>query len=244
MAGSSTNTLLRTLTVAQNICRNAPLTGVGGNPLEPAASIGDWTRNFVLSPPFAWRWNRGVTSFTTLANGTQDYVVNLPSFGWLEKATTNDGTGGQQSIQELKISLLLSEDNAVGLPLYISPRLDDDSGNITFRLSPPPSAVYTVTLAYQKASPNFVNLSDPWNPIPDYLSHIYNLGFLARAYEYFDDPRYAFNFQMFLRQLIAASEGLDDSQKNIYLAQFLDGVREQQNVGMKSQSGNQSRSGQ
>lgn len=242
MASIANNTLLRTMKVSEHFCRNAPLSGVGGDPTEPAMSMGDWVRNFILSPPFAWRWNRGSTTITTVA-GTQDYNKTLTDFGWMEKASCDDGANTGTSIVELEIKLNLSEDNAKSQPRFIAARLDDDNNVISFRLLPNPDAVYTINVAYQKACPTFANLSDTWGPIPDYLSHIYSMGFLGRAYEYFDDPRYSFTFQMFLRQLLAANEGLTESQKNIFMSEFLDGLRQQQGQGINTQFTKQGRSG-
>lgn len=236
------NTLLRTLTVSQHFCRNAPLTGVGGDPTEPAMSIGDWVRNFMLQPPFAWRWNRATTTISA-TTGQQDYSVALANFGWLESATVNDLQAKPNSITSMEVQLNLDEDLSGSGPRYIAARLDDDAGNITFRVHPVPEANCSVIATYQKASPTFATLSDTWAPLPDYMSNIYSMGFLAKAYEYFDDPRYAFTFQMFLRQLLAASEGLDESQKNIFISQFIDTARDQRVSGMRSQMGHQGRGG-
>lgn len=228
--------------MTQNFLKNAPLTGIGGNPLEPAASIGDYVRQFVLSPPFAWRWNRGVTTFNTV-QGQQDYVKAISNFGWLEKASTNDNSGSAGSVVELQNLLNESEDASQSQPRYIGARLDDDQGNITFRLLPVPDKVYTVSISYQLAAPSFQNLSDTWAPIPDYLSYLYTDGFMARAYDYFDDPRFGYTYQKFLKELMATSEGLDSTQKNIYLEQFLSNNREQAGVGLRTQIGTQSRGG-
>lgn len=237
-----TNTLLRSIGVAQNYLKGSPLTGIQGNPLEPGASIGDYTRQFMLAPPFGWRWNRSTVTFNTTA-GTQDYAKSIPTFGWLEIATTNDNKGSAGSVVGLQVRLNESEDSSQATPRYISARIDDDTGNITFRLMPVPDAVYTVTVTYQNSAPTFTNLSDTWSPIPDFMSNIYNYLFRAFAYEYFDDPRFAFTFQMGLKQLMAASEGLTDTQKNIYLQDFLSNAREQSAVGMRTQISTQARGG-
>lgn len=229
------------MAVTQNFMKGAPLSGVNGNPLEPALSLADFTRQFVLAPPFAWRWNRTTTTITTVS-GTQDYQVTLTDFGWLEKASVNDNAGNPTSVIEIENKLSLSEDGSTSIPRYISARLDDDAGKITFRLLPKPDAVYTVSVTYQKASPIFANLTDTWSPIPDYLRSVYEYGFRAFAYEYFDDPRFAFTFQMFLRQLLAASEGLDETSKNAFLAQFVDLSKQQQGL-MTGQIGRQGRGG-
>jgi hypothetical protein len=238
---ATNNSLLRSLSVAQNFMKGAPLTGVQGNPLEPAASVADYVRQFMLSPPFAWRWNRASVNFNTVA-GTQDYQKSLPTFGWLESATTNDNQGKTSSIVSIENRLSNPEDNAQAPPRYVAARLDDDAGNITFRLLPNPDAVYTVTITYQLAAPTFQNLNDTWAPIPDYMSNIYNLGFRAFAYEYFDDPRYFPAFQFFLRQLVASSEGLDQTSKNLFLAEFLH-LQKQGGEIQSGQLGRQGRSG-
>lgn len=237
-----TKTLLVSINSASTFLKNLILKGVGGNPLEPALSIGDWTRNFILSAPFAWRWNRTTTTFNTVA-GQQDYVKNLTNFGWLESATVNDNLGNTQSIKGLQVRLNESEDGSESTPMYISAQYDDNAGNITFRLIPVPDKAYTVVVTYQKASPNFTSLSDTWSPIPDYMSGVYNLFLRAFAYEYFDDPRFAVTFQQAIKQLLSYSEGLTETQRSIFLQDFLILARQQQEVGIKTQLALQNRSG-
>jgi hypothetical protein len=222
---NSTNTLQRTVNVTQNFVRNAPLTFSGTN--DPAFTIGDWVRQFILGPPFAWRWNRSVTTFTTVA-GTQDYEEPLPTFGWLEKATVTDATGTSPIVHELDVVLNLSEETVNNLPTRIAARLDDGNGNITFRLMPPPDKLYTVTITYQNSSSLFTSMNETWAPIPDYLSYLYNAGFSAKAYEYLNDGRFAPMLTTFLRQVIAANGGLTDTQVNIFLADQVNTLATQQ----------------
>jgi hypothetical protein len=212
---ASTNTLQRTVNVTQNFIRSAPLTGIGGIPNEPALSIGDWIRNFILSPPFAWRWNRGTTSFNT-APGTVDYQVNIPNFGWLEKAALVDTTVNNITSRELTVAMNLGLELAPNETGNIAARLDDDQGNVTFRITPPSNTATVINIDYQLASPNFVALTDTWNPIPDYLSFLYNQAFLAKAYEYWNDERFPNTMQVFIGSLISANGGLSESQKNIF----------------------------
>lgn len=233
-----TNSLLRVLTVSQNYMRGAPLTGIQGNPLEPSASIADWTRQFMLQAPFAWRWNRKVTTFNTVI-AQQDYPLNLPDFGWLESATISDGT----TIWVLEVTLNNPEDKSASRPSYLSARLDDDNGIITFRVHPAPEAVYTVTLTYQKAAPTFTTLNDTWAPIPDYMYNVYSQGFLSKVYEYFDDPRAIPAFQLFLRSLLSASEGLDESQKRVFASDLIITSSQEQAASQKGQMGRQARGG-
>src|SRR5208337_811166 len=111
----STNTLQRTTNFGQQCIRNAPLVGIGGFANEPAFSFGDWVRQFILGPPFSWRWNRAVTTFSTTA-GTQSYPKSLPTFGWIEKATVSDGT----KVYELQVALNLGTDLTQNRPISIS----------------------------------------------------------------------------------------------------------------------------
>jgi len=234
---ASTITLQRTVNLASIFTRLAPNTGVGGFTNEPALSNGDWVRQFILAPPFAWRWNRATTTFNTIV-GTQDYQISLANFGWLEKATLKDPNG---NYHELQVMLNLGEESTQNLPVSIAPRLDDDAGNITFRLMPVPDVVYTVALSYQKAAVSFSALTDLWSPIPDYLSYLINQGFLAKTYEYLDDQRFVPTMQMFMRQVIAANEGLKDSQIDLFLSERINSMREMQSQLGNSQSARQAR---
>lgn len=235
---NSTNTLQRTITVAQNFVRNAPLTFSGTG--DPALIIGDWVRQFMLGPPFAWRWNRNKAT-QTLTAGTQDYVLAVPTFGWLEKAVVTDTTVSPNLSYELEIDLALAPESTTNLPTKISPLYDDGNGNITFRLFPVPDKNYTLNLIFQNSPPIFRNLNDTWAPVPDYLSYLYLQGYLAKSYEYLADPRFAIAVQLFLRQVISANAGLDQTQVNIFLAERLNSTREQQDTLTKSQQGHAGR---
>ena len=228
-----TNTLARSVTVAQLFVRSMPLAGAGGVATEPAFSIGDWVRQFILAPPFAWRWNRATTTIPITSAGGQDYTKVLNDFGWLEKASWNDGA----NTQELQIALDLSEDTQKNPPVQIAARLDNNTGTITFRVLPPPDKNYTVTITYQKAAPIFATLNDTWSPIPDYLSYLCNQGFAAKAYEYFSDERFLSAMQIFVKQVIAANAGLDESQKNIFLGERITTGRQSLAEQTKTQMG-------
>lgn len=209
---ASTIQLSRTIQTTQTTLGGYPLMGVLGYTNEPGFSLGDWVRNLILSPPFAWRWNRAVATFATAA-GTQDYSQALATFGWVEKIIISDGV----KPYEMEIAIDLPSTLTQQRPHRAGAQLDDDAGNITFRFFPVPDKIYTATVIYQLASPNFANLTDTWAPIPDYLSYIYNEGFLAKAFEYVGDPRYGGTMQLFLRLLNSANEGLSDTQKNLFI---------------------------
>jgi hypothetical protein len=210
------HTLAEVFQYASQYIRLAPLTFVagpaGGRTADPALSIGDWVRQTILAPPFAWRWNRSTTSINTVV-GTQDYVSVLSSFGWLEKAAViNSGVS-----KELEIALVLGDETQTDLPTKISAQIDDGASNITFRLLPVPDKIYSLKLTWQQAAPSFAAISGTWAPLPDYMFHIYSTGVLAKAYEYLGDARWPFTLNTFLRQLVSFHGGLTESQINLFM---------------------------
>lgn len=234
----STIQLARTITVTQQYIRNAPLTFGGGNN-EPAFTNADWVRQFLLTAPFAWPWNRKNASFNCTV-GIQDYVVSLSDYGWLEKAVNLDPTSGNQTT-EMAIETVLGKETVANQPTRIAPLLTDTEGNVTFRIMPPPDKPYTVELVYQMAAPSFANTTDTWAPIPDKLSFLFNQGFLAKAYEYLDDPRFGPTMTLFLRQVLAANEALTDADKNIFLIDRTENDRQVQNATGNAQLARQAR---
>jgi hypothetical protein len=232
----STFTLQNTVNYAQTTIRNAPLTGVGGYTNEPAFSIGNWVRQFILAAPFAWRWNRAQQSFS-VTQGTQDYTQTLSNLGFLEKASLSNGTNQW----ELAFSQNLAQDIATAQPRNICPLIDTGT-QVTFRLFPVPDVAYTVNINYQVAAPNFVNLTDTWAPIPDYFYYLIETGFLAKTYEYIRDDRFPQTMSLFVKQVVAASTGITDLQDNIFATEFIDTQREFQAQLGNSQAGRQGRS--
>ncbi len=240
MSSLSTYTLDRTVRYVRRFIFNSPLIFSGTT--DPALGMADWVRNTILQPPFAWRWNRA-TAKVLLSTGVQDYEVNLPNFGWLESATVTDTVSVPNAAYKLSISLNDETEIVDNQPNRIAARFDDGNGNITFRVTPPPTANFTVAdLTYQNASPKFVKMSDTWAPIPDYFSSIYQMGMLAKAYEFVGDERYAPTLQMFVRQLIGANGGLTQSQVNIFMADLMLTPLTSSNMSQNAGIANQSRS--
>src|SRR6185312_11157257 len=104
---ASTIKLSRTIAASSRFINQAPLVFTGTN--DPAFTIADWVRGFILSPPFAWRWNRATVSPITVSSGAQDYTVNLPNFGWLEQAVIVDTSLTPNQAHQLEVALNLGE---------------------------------------------------------------------------------------------------------------------------------------
>jgi hypothetical protein len=336
---ASTIPLSKTVDYTKRFIYNAPLFFLNSGTL--AFSIADDVRQFILSPPFSWRWNRGVVSPITCQPGQTDYQVNLPDFGWIEKAwilfpsapgnpvqiynslniisisasagkvtaivagnplnfgfslgqtisvqnvtdstfngfqnlvvsglgpnsityskagTGSSSTGGlifnlsPQSMptitqngqplptKELEVKESLAQESVLGQPAFITAITDDNNGNITFRLQGAPDQAYTLNIIYQKTPGAFSAASDTWAPIPDYLSYLYNEGFLAKALEYKGDERFGYAHQQFLKQVVAANDGLTEEQKSIFLGDRLNVSRESGSL-QSSQQARASRGG-
>jgi len=241
---ASSKTLKQTVEITSRFIYNAPLLYVNSG--ELAYSIGDWVRQLMLSPPFVWRWNRGFVDPITCIVGQTDYTVAVPDFGFLEKATIVQapvsGNNPQRS-WELTVESALVGESVLGQPAYISVIADDNNGNITFRLMGVPDSQYVLNIIYQKAAPSFGSTTDTWAPIPDYYAYLFNLGFLAKTYEYKGDERFAFAHQEFLKMLVSASDGLTETQKNIFLDQRLTYNRELQSSSQSGTLARQARGG-
>lgn len=233
---SSSITLAREVETVRRFIRRAPLTFTGTN--EPAFTIGDWVRGFILAPPFAWRWNRATVPAFQISSG-QDYQKHIPNFGWLEQATIIDSSN---SAHQLEVVLNLGEEQTTNQPTKIAARLDDGNGNITFRVTPPPDQSYTLNITYQIACPVFKNINDTFAPIPDYFHNLVFQGVLAKALDYIGDERFPAAIQLFVRQVMAANGGLDQTQLNIFLSDHINSAVEQQSALQKADASNRSRS--
>jgi hypothetical protein len=230
---TSTIQLSRTIARSSQFARLEPLTFASNTNNDPAFSNADWVKQTILAPPFGWRWNRAIKgtpsapAFVTVA-GTSDYSVALSDFGWLEKAVLYDPNSGYNPT-ELQVELLKGEDTLPNIPQRIAAQMDDGNGNITFRIFPTPDQVYNVVLVYQKAATLFTSTTQTWAPIPDYMSYVFNTGMDYRTFEYLGDSRSQTSGQLFFQSLAQMSEGLSESQRNLWLQDKLNSIR-QQNV--------------
>jgi hypothetical protein len=188
------------------------------NGLEPALSSAQLVLDTILGPPFAWPWNRGITSFTT---ANQDYTINgLTHFGFLEGGSvTATATGGKPMAVAVKHFLELDANSA--RPTHASPYIDDGAGNITFRLMPSPDQSYVVVLPYQKKAPRLYSVAQTWAPIPDDKNYICQWGHLALMSLIGNDARFNEYNQKFVTALLSAQGGLTDLERNLFLGNWL-----------------------
>jgi hypothetical protein len=238
---ASTITLQNTINWASGYIFSQPAALGAAN--EPAITIANTVKQAILGPPFVWRWNRATPGAQTLTAGTQDYAIALGTFGFLEKAWVTWASGA--SVQEIEqivdvLSVETVQDQPTG---RIAAQLDDNAGNITFRVSPVPDAAqtYSLQLAFMKKATLFAALSDTWAPIPDEMSYIYNFGFLGLLLAFKKDPRAQVYDARFTAHLLGAQSGLTEMQKNIFLGKWLSTTLEVQAASARTQMGVQGR---
>lgn len=236
---ASTITLQNTVTWAQQYLFSQPVNLGAAN--EPAITIANIIKQAILGPPFCWRWNRKVPVAFGLTTSVQDYSKNYSDFHFLEKAWIGID-GASKEFEEIK-DILPQETIAARPDSAIAVQLDDNAGNITFRVTPAPDTLHTYTaqVAYQMKPTLFTALSGTWAPIPDELSYIYQYGFLGLALAFNRDPRAQVYDSRFIAHLLGCQGGLSEMQKNIFLGKWLSTAQEVGATGMRTQMGVQGR---
>jgi hypothetical protein len=212
MAAESTKTVLMTIEWAKRFVRNRPL--AIGNVLEPAITSANLIKSVIQGPPFRWRWNR-IIQTVTCSPTVQDYPTAVSNFGWIESAAVQDPTTSIWSPLEVKIGLEL--DSAAARPEFVSAQLDDEEGNITFRMMSVPDKAYIVSLTIQGQDSLLASLNATWG-IPDEYMHLYSWGFLALMGLFSGDTTvYQLGNAKFISSLLAGQQGLDQTQVNVFL---------------------------
>lgn len=164
------------------------------------------------------------TDNTVIWTGSRvsDYVNAISNFGYIEKASlTTTAAPITVTVIPNVGEAKATSDVGTGRWQYIYAFSDDNAGNITFRPFPGiPDALYYCDLVFQGAPPLFTSIGTNVWPVPDRYASLYQTGFLAFTYLFVDDARAAFMLQRFAAGLLAASDGLDDTQKNAFLEQW------------------------
>lgn len=230
------NSLLDTINYIKPYCRyQAADIGQSGQPILGIATI---VRNVILAAPFTWRFNRNSIDLAGIVQGTQDYAQKISDFGFLEAGTTNDGTTSRQ-FKDVKNNEALASSTTQARPETISVFNDDLQGNITFRLSAVPNAVYTVNMVYQKAPVPFSATTDKWSPIPDSFSDVYNNMCLGYYMDSCQDGRAPQYIARGMAGLLARAQGLSQMDKAIFAASYMNFNAQEMLNQLKTQQGQQ-----
>lgn len=163
------------------------------------------------------------------------------SLGFIETASVLDSNVTPIKWFEIASHICLGIDSTQGRPQRIAAQKDDGAGNITFRLMPAPDKPYPVAITLQQKPTLFATPNDTWEPIPDEYSYIYNWGFLALMFMYNDDPRWSMANQKFVAALLAAQQGLTETERNIFLNNWEALTGQPSQNAIRMQQGNQAR---
>lgn len=215
---SSSRNLQDTVNWCEPFLSGKPLyLGAGSEPVLTNANI---VKQTILAPPFRWAWNRAESAPFASAVGVSDNAVALSTFGFIERAYLV--LAGQPTFEIPNIVECLGPANAQekDRPLSIAAQLDDNAGNITFRVAPAYDQIYQVTIVHQQKAALMTSLASSWSPIPDEFSNIYNMGVLALSLMFDDDPRFQIVNSRFVASLLSRAEGLSETQRSIFAARW------------------------
>jgi len=110
----------------------------------------------------------------------------------------------------------------------MSTQLSNESGvSFTLRLLPVPDTTYQVNLIYQLSPTLFFDTSATWG-IPDQLQYIYSYFLMFLLLDYFNDPRAPRFRQLAIAGLLSRADGLEQSDRSLFLGNWLDLIREEQ----------------
>lgn len=243
----STITVQQTLNWTAPFVVQRPTSGINGIANEPALTSANKIIAAMVAAPLRWNWNRAQipTAFTTTP-GTSDYTISIPNYGYLEKTSLflssrvgPNNTPAQTF--EIEVWPLLATDTEQNEPAKISAIIDDGAGNITFRLLPVPDNAYVATLTYQKSAILLTQLSQPWAPVPDKYAYIYETAMVAHMQGMYNMQAYFTGMELFFRMLVAAAEGMTESEKAMFLEDMLRDVQARSTASLSPQYGKQAR---
>lgn len=128
-----------------------------------------------------------------------------------------------------------------GRPEFASTQSSNESGvNFTLRLLKVPDTTYQINIIYQQSPTLFTALNQNWG-IPDQLQYIYNYFFAFLMFDYFDDPRAGRYRQLAVAALLSRADGLELSDRNLFLGNWLPLVNEELSSTGSTQQGTQAR---
>lgn len=175
---------------------------------------------------------------------SSQFTININSGNVGSASDTGVATVGKTT-EISQIVNVLGSGTELSSPANIAPQLDDNTGNITFRLLPIPDRVYTIGTIWQNRIPALMSsLSSTWAPVPDHYSFIYQAGFTALMLAYAHDAKWQQFNQQFIARLLSTSEGWNQDQKNVFLNTWLMQTEQMQAQNLLTAQGAQARGSQ
>jgi hypothetical protein len=220
------NQVQDTANYIQPFCRYQ-VANIGTNNM-PMIGIVNIVRNIMLAAPFTWRFNRKLFTMIGpqgLVLGQQDYSVSVTDLGFIENVVVTDPTvtigTNTWSLKDVYNNIALPVSNTQSRPEAVSIHSDDGAGNLVLRFSPVPNKAYNVAITYQKAPVQFAVMSDPWAPIPDSFTDVYNNLCLGYFMDSCQDPRAKEYIARGIAGLLARSQGLSQMDKILFAASYM-----------------------
>lgn len=234
------NTLQNTIDYIRPFCRyQAADIGVNSQPILGIASL---VRNIVLAAPFIWDFNRNEFVSTNPSNstqiGVQDYIFNIPEFGYLEQAALQDPQGKWWQIDEVLNNEGLAKASVKARPTIIA--VQNSDGPI-LRFSAVPDQIYLINLVYQGVADQFTATTDDWSPIPDSFSDVYNNLTMGYYMDSCQDPRAPQYITRGIAGLIARASGLSEMDKAVFAASYMSYAQAQAVSALSTQQGVQAK---
>jgi hypothetical protein len=180
-------------------------------------------------------------SFPIVSCDAASFTVDITTPDHSENESGALAVAGPSTSVELKWGAL-SEDRALDKPGFISTQMSDESGtSYTFRLMPVPENNYRVNLIYQESPTLLFDVSNTWG-IPDQLQYIYNYFFAFFMCDYFDLPEKTNKYrQMAVAALLARQSGLSQTDRNLFLGNWLPLMQEENAALGSTQQGTQAK---
>lgn len=179
-------------------------------------------------------------SFPLVGATATTFTVNITHANLTESESGATAIAGPIMPLEIKWGSL-GEATEQDRPTFIATQASNESGvSFTFRLMPVPDTTYQVILTYQESPTVLTNPSNTWG-IPDQLQYLYTYFFMFLLFDYFDDPRAARYRQLAVAGLLARQSGLSDTDRNLFLGNWLPMMNEEQSSQQSNAQGNQAR---
>jgi len=122
-------------------------------------------------------------------------------------------------------------------PQSVAAQTIDENDEVLLRFNARPDQAYVGRGCYQQAAGVITSMASLWKPIPDHLSYIYDWGYMSFLALLVRDPRAGIYAQRFAAHLLGAQDGLTATQRNIFLANFLTLMGEQQRTPQQQAQG-------
>ncbi len=179
-------------------------------------------------------------TFPIVAATATTFTCNITTGNVTEAESGAKALAGPIMPLELKWDAI-SEATEQDRPSFVSTHTSDESGTtFKFRLLPVPDQTYQVIITYQQVPTLFTAVSQTWG-IPNQLQYIYSYFFLFLVLDYFEDARAARYRQLAIAALLARQSGLSETDRNLFLGNWLPLVRQEEGAVSDSQQGRQAR---